>query len=350
MQLIPGKLEAVSTESTSAGKAATQRAIELLTKSTAGATTGNAQELPVKNANAISPEELSAVSTTSKSKPSQSDTSEASVEAAAVSSEAAPASAEASPNEAPKPPEEPLSSQYAQLARKEKAIRAKAQEVKAKEAELAAREAALTAKTDPKPAEGPTLKDRASKDPLGVMQELGISYEQLTELLLNQDPNQARYQADMEALKAEIKALREENKSTREADQQQQYKNAVNQIRTEVSQLVKSDEAFETIRETGSVDDVVELIEATFKEEGRILPIEEAAQLVEDHLLEEALKLTRLKKIQAKLNVAKPAPAVKQPEVKAAPTAKTLTNQMSTTKPLTAVQRAMLAFEGKLPK
>lgn len=344
MQIVPGKLETVNTETSSTNKAATARAIEAF-KSAAGATTGNSQELPVQNANDISPEEMSVVTQSSKASQSQNDITEAPI------TEPKDSAVEASPEAAPpKAPEEPLSSQYAQLARKEKAIRAQAQQVKAKEAELAAREAALTAKSEPKAPESPNYKDRASKDPLGVMQELGISYEQLTELLLNQDPAQARYQTEIEALKAEIKSFKEESTKTRQEDQQQQYKNAVNQIRTEVSQLVKSDEAFETIRETGSVDDVVELIEATFKEEGRILPIEEAAQLVEDHLLEEAMKLTRLKKIQSRLNLPKaPTPAPKQVNT-AAPTAKTLTNSMSATKPLSATQRAILAFEGKLNK
>jgi hypothetical protein len=184
------------------------------------------------------------------------------------------------------------------------------------------------------------------------MQELGISYEQLTEMLLNQDPKQAQYKAEIDALKAEIKAFKEESLKSREQDQQQAYKNAVAQIKSEVSQLVKTDDTFETIRETGSVDDVVELIEATFKEEGRILPIEEAAQLVEEHLLEEALKLTKLKKIQSRLAAAKPAtPAAPQKsEPKQSQPAKTLTNSMSASKPMSATERAILAFQGKLNK
>lgn len=347
MQVIPGKVETTTSENSSAGKAATQRAIEAFSKASTPAPASpnsNQADLPVSNANAVSPEELSVITQTSKQSESQKNTSEANTV------ESKDSAVEASP-EAPKAPEEPLSSQYAQLARKEKAIRAKAQEVKAKEAELMTREAALTARSEPKALEGPSMKDRASKDPLGVMQELGISYEQLTEMLLNQDPNAARYQAEMEGLRAEIKALREESKTTREQDQQSAYKNAVNLIRTEVSQLVKADDTFETIRETGSVDDVVELIEATFKEDGRMLPIEEAAQLVEDHLLEEAMKLTKLKKIQSRLAASKPAaPASKQTSPAAPTQAKTLTNSMSASKPLTPTERAILAFQGKLNK
>lgn len=76
------------------------------------------------------------------------------------------------------------------------------------------------------------------------------------------------------------------------------------------------------------------------------MTVEEAAQAVEEHLAEEALRLAKLKKITAKLQ----APAPKSPEQKpAAPTQqppKTLSNQMDSPKPMSARERAILAFKG----
>ncbi len=305
---------------------------------------GKSQEHPVTNPTSVSPEELSAIPKTSEQKQQMSDESDAQKDTSEAPAESSP--------EATKVKEEPLSSQYAQLARKEKAIRAKALEIKAKEADLAAREAALQPKPEPKASE-PSLKDLAAKDPLRALNELGLSYEQITELLLNQNPQDQAVRTEMDALKAEIKALREESQTTRQQDQEQAYKNAVAQIRNDVSSLVKSDEMYETIRETGSIDDVVELIEVTFKEEGRVMPIDEAAQLVEEHLLEEALKLTKLKKIQSRLTSLKTeaAPAQKPVTQQQQPAqAKTLTNSMATNRQLSAKERAILAFEGKLNK
>lgn len=302
---------------------------------------GKVQDSPVQNPTQVAPEEMSAISRTSEESTPQKDITEA------------PAPKEPASEATTK--EEPLSSQYAQLARKEKAIRQARLELKAKEDSIAKREAEFAAKTVDKAPEGPSLKDRAAKDPLGVMQEqLGLTYEQLTELVLNQDPNQAAYKSEISALRAELQAIRDESQKVRQEDQQTQYKNAVAQIRDDVSALVKTDEAYETIRETGSVDDVVELIEATFKEEGRVMSIDEAAQLVEDHLVEEAYKLTKLKKIQSRLTslrASEAAPAKQQQVSQQQPAqAKTLTNSMATNRPLTAKERAILAFEGKLNK
>ncbi len=72
--------------------------------------------------------------------------------------------------------------------------------------------------------------------------------------------------------------------------------------------MVNSDPQFETIKATESVQDVVELIESTFHEgldddhpKGTVLTVEEAAQIVEDYLADEAEKLARLSKIQKRL-------------------------------------------------
>jgi hypothetical protein len=68
--------------------------------------------------------------------------------------------------------------------------------------------------------------------------------------------------------------------------------------------------------------------------------------MVEDYLVEEALKVAKISKISKKLQpAAQPAAEpIKQPA------AKTLTNAMGTNRPLSAKERAVLAFEGKLNK
>jgi len=110
------------------------------------------------------------------------------------------------------------------------------------------------------------------------------------------------------------------------------------------------DEQYELIAATGSIDDVVELIERTFTEEGRLVPVEEAAQAIEDYLAEEAYKLSKLKKIQQKLAPSAQAkPEQKQTEQPKQPQTqmKTLTNAVGTQRQLSARERAIAAFEGK---
>lgn len=253
--------------------------------------------------------------------------------------------------------EKSLSSEYAILARKEKALRAREQQLKAKEAELKAKEEAVSGKPA---AQSPSIdaskmisRDKLLEDPFSVLAELGLSYDKLTELALNapkqEDIERSQYEKRIEA---ELQKLREEQESVKRAYAEQQtqaYKQAVAQIKAEVSQLVKSDESFETIRETGSINDVVELIEQTFKEDGVLLSVEDAARQVEDYLIEEAMKLARLKKVQQRLTPAQKAVAEqKATEAPKQQQLKTLTNSVGSSKQLSARERALLAFKGEL--
>ena len=201
------------------------------------------------------------------------------------------------------------------------------------------------------------LEDRLAKDPLGVLAEKGISYDQLTNLLLSQGQGQptSPEAAMIAKLEAKIAQIEEANKQTNtsiEARETQAYNQAVTQIRNDAKSLVTSDPEFETIKATNSINDVVELIELTFKEDGILLTVEEAAREVENHLVEEAMKITRINKIQRRLSH----PAAKAQESKpsqsgSAPKQQqmnTLTNSVGTSKPLTQRQRAIAAFEGKL--
>lgn len=257
--------------------------------------------------------------------------------------------------------EEPLSSQYAILARKEKAIRARDAQLRAREEAIKAKEVSVST---PKAPESSSFdeskyisKDSLQKDLFGTLAELGLTYDQITAQATNAPtPEQVAFQQEMKALRDEIKSLRgetETQKKTYEQQQQDSYKQAVTQIRSEANILVKNSEAFETIRETNSVDDVVELIEKTFSQDGILLSVEEAAEQVEDYLIDEAMKIAKIKKIQQRLAPrapTTPAPAQKQTGTSQQPQLKTLTNGVASTRKLSNVERAHLAFKGQLKK
>lgn len=293
--------------------------------------TGNQQVEAVRNPNNISPEELSAIRPPS----GQSNNIEE------PSSE---------PEVASKAPEEPLSSQYAVLARKEKALRAREQQLRSRED--AAKKAAEAA-TQPK---APTFdeskyvsRDKLLEDTIGTLSELGLSYDDLTQrALAGPSPEQLQQQTYIKKLEARLAQIEEKQQETVKTFEQRdlEAKNqTVSQLRNETKRLVESNEAFETIKETNSVNDVVELIERTFAEDGYIMSVEEAAQAVEDHLVEEAMKLTRIKKIQQKLQSA--TAATKQTDAPKQQQVKTLTNSMGTSRQLSARDRALLAFRGE---
>lgn len=297
-------------------------------------------EQPVPNASSISPEELGALG----KKAADLDTTESPDETQAASE---------APKEEAKPKEDPLSSQYATLARKERALRAQIQQFKAEQEKFKAEQSSYKApETD---LSKYVDRERLKADPLAVFAEAGLSYDEIVEQVLSRSQIQTdpRVNAQLAKMEAEIKAAREEAKALRDAQetsQKQSYQQAVAQIKSEVSKAAFTDPSYEMIKATNSINDVVELIEETFKSDGTLLTTEEAMQMVEDHLLEEAIKLSKVKKLQQRL--AAPAAPQKQANKneQPQPTQKTLTNSMSVPKPMSARDRAIAAMQGKLTK
>lgn len=271
------------------------------------------------------------------------------------------ASPEADNAEEVKAPEKKVetadSRRYADLARREKAIRIKAQQqdqaMKAREAALTAREAELTGKASEYSPDKYLDRSKLKRDPLQALAEAGVTYEELTQQILNQGNRDPRMDSQVEELRNEIKALRaanEETKQSMSAKQTADYNAAVKQIGVDVKNLVKMDPYFETIKQTNSVSDVVDLITATYEKDGILLSVEEAAKEVEDYLVDEAMKLTRIGKIKQRLAASTTAKVSQEqtPAPKKQTQMKTLTNAASTTRQLSAKERAILAFRGEL--
>lgn len=255
-----------------------------------------------------------------------------------------------------------LSRQFAQLARQERALRAKAQQadtaIKAREAALAAREAEIATK-EQEYKQGYISKQQLKQNPLQTLLESEVTYDDITQQLLSSaNPVDPRIQTTISKLEAKIQQLEkaaEETQKTVKSGQQQAYDNAVKQIKSDVERLVSKDPNFETIKATGSSKDVVDLIVRTFNEDGILMSVEEAATEVENHILEEAVKLSRLGKVMKKIQAVAPqsTPAPKQtqeaqPKPSQPQTMKTLTNASASSRPLSARERALLAFKGEL--
>lgn len=306
------------------------------------------QEYAVADPNNISPEEMSAV------KPHQPDKG--------VISEQAETETQQEPSQDPQTEEKPkvdpvLSKQFAQLARQEKALRIKQQQqdqaLKTREQALAAREAELNGK----PQFDSTKyisRDDLKQNTLRQLAEAGITYEELTQQILNTSPTDPRTEAiisKQDARIAQLEAKLEEQVKSQSENQQQAYNAAVKQIEADTKALVQMDPNFETIKATNSVRDVVDLIERVYKKDGILLSVEEAAQEVEDYLVEEAMKISKIGKIKSRLEKAgQPAPVqsrqAQKPQTQ--PVMKTLTNAASSSRQLSAKERAILAFKGEL--
>jgi hypothetical protein len=262
--------------------------------------------------------------------------------------ESAPSGAPATELQAPETRKPTISPQLAAMAKRERMLVRRDQELKAREEALKAREVEYKSSYVP--------KDLIKKDPLKVFEETGLTTEELTQALLNQPSPQDRLIRDLQAKLEQLESRQTETLTSMQDQEKQKYEQAVGMIRSDVNTLVSSDPDFETIKATGSEEAVVDLIQETFSQEGRIMSVEEAAKEIEDYLVEEALKIAQLKKIQGRLA---PTPSPAQ-DLAAALTEKnipqatgaqkvTLTHaQAATSKPLSARERALMAFRGEL--
>lgn len=310
------------------------------------------------DANNVSPEEVTAVTSSKPGTPTSGDAASQTVTSeaqAAKDSEQVPVDTKPAPE---RPKDESLTNQYNILARKERALRAKQQAadqaMRTREAALAAKEAELAAK-DKQYSTEYIPKQRLKQETLNVLAEEGLSYDELTQQILNQSPANPQVDAHIKRLEAKIQQMEakaEESQKNYVTAEQERYKAAVKQISSDVASLVKTDPTFETIRATRSTKDVVDLIEQTFKETGNVLSVEDACTEVENYLVSEALKLTRIEKIRKELAKAQPAATAqasqKTLQTKQTQPMKTLTNATDTTRQLSARERALLAFKGEL--
>lgn len=219
--------------------------------------------------------------------------------------------------EAPAPAESvTLSPQVSALARKEAAQRQREfafkQREKALESKLADAErfAQLKAKI-------------ASKD-YSAADELGLTYEEYTQYLLKKQagekPEELRFRKQEEEIAALKKAQEDRVLGEYQANQAL--------WKQEISKLVSENEAYSTIdKELKFEDKVLQHINDSFEEDGTELTADQAAQEIEDYLVQYGEKFASLSKVQKKFQ--------EQTKVLGPPKAnagvKTITQNMTTT-------------------
>jgi hypothetical protein len=198
------------------------------------------------------------------------------------------------PVEPPKSPtvtEDPLiSSKFAALARKEKAIRQRQLEIQQKEREMVNLNEEIS--------KAKAYRERLKSNPLDVLNEEGITYDQLVQEAVNPRT------AEMTALQAQIKSLEDSLKRNQEESQKaydERRNRALSTIRSDVNTLVSSDPAYETIKDMGMSEAVTHLIDVTEKEDGILLTIDKAAKQVNDYLLAEIDQLTSIPSVKKRL-------------------------------------------------
>jgi hypothetical protein len=230
------------------------------------------------------------------------------------------------------PKDNEFSSKFAALSRREKQIRAKESALEEKLAAMEARLESLSApKEEVKVASEPELplEYRLKKDPLGTLSELGLSYEQLTNLALNDGKLTTEMQMDLmrqdldKKYSSELDQLRSELADKEKAREEDKYNEVVTNFKSELTNFINDTDSYELIRANDAIETVYGVIEEHYRETGRIMSKDEAADQVEAYLEERVEQMLKLNKFKNKSR-AQEAPQQPQPEqrtqVKEAPT------------------------------
>lgn len=245
----------------------------------------------------------------------------------------------------------PLSPQFAALAKAKRALQIERAELDKQKAELAQK---TTVNTDEY-----VSKAELVANPLKIL-DLGVTYDKLTEAVLASqnapiDPIKLRNE-----IKEELKQELFGEFSTRDKQAEEQV---LNDIKREAVQLVKTEPAkYEAIQAANAFDDVKTLVHRVWQkgwpdkgyEPGHVMSTEEAAELVENQLVEDALPFAKIEKVQKRLTP-KEAYQVEQPVAtpQTKPNTKvmrTLTNRDTASPVMDRRARAIAAMQGTLKK
>lgn len=231
-----------------------------------------------------------------------------------------------------------LGPQFAALAKERRAVQLLKQEVLAKEKALE------TQATGTKSLE--EYRARIKANALKVLQEEGVTYDQLTEQILasNQDNE------GMLELRSQIQSLKEEMNKTLSDRDAIAERQALAQIKREADQIVAQGDDYKAIRQAGYASKVVDLIHKVWKTDGDILDTHEAAGMIEKELRLEAAKWAKILDVPAEANPS--ALKQQQPVQQDRPNTKimrTLTNRDgSSSLSMNKRERAIAAMEGRL--
>ena len=182
---------------------------------------------------------------------------------------------------------------FAALSRKEKALRD--------------RELELEKKYGNREKEIP-LERRIRSNPLKALEELGLDYDKLTELALNDgrltpDMQMKLMREELENdYKEKFNNLEERLNAKEKMEEEAKYDAVKQGFVGEINSFINENKTdFEYVAHNDATDVVYDVIEEHYNETGRILDIKEAVQAVESYLEEEAEKLLNLGKVKNRL-------------------------------------------------
>lgn len=264
---------------------------------------------------------------------------EVSEEAPEVEAETTTETAEEPVVEAEKPAEaDQFEPKFEILKRREKALRQREQDLK---------------ESQVKYKEWEDTQSLAKKDPMGYLEKAGISYDDLTNQILNGGEAQEK-SPQVTDLEARIAKFEESEKQRSATAEQQKMQNEASEYIQKLNAHIDESESYELIKATESHQLVVDTISEHYRNTQEELKWETACGLVEDHLWEtevaRAKRVISVNKMREKLGLDQETPEELSPaEVKKPKQTKTLSN--TKTAPPTRVDGGKpLTFKDSLEK
>jgi cell division septation protein DedD len=248
---------------------------------------------------------------------------------------------------------EKVSAKFAALARKEKQALVKLEAAKTREQALIAREQALQAR-EAKLQEFENIK---STNPLRALEMTGVSYQDLTQTVLNNGELTPEMQInnlrkEVETFKEQQERLAKEQAEAAAKRASQDEQEILATFKSEIDTFIKGQGSkFELIQSFNQTGLVYDTIDAQFQRTGRILSISEASEMVEKYLESEIEKALEIPKFRAKATPPPPPVEARKPVTSPwgpKPVTRTLTN--SATNAATSSKPASLTDRERLER
>jgi len=218
------------------------------------------------------------------------------------SPEKEPESVEETPAKEPEQTTRDFTRRFAQLAKREKGVRGQQEEYKRLQQELTELRS-QQGKPNDAARELEELRKIAAENPRELLSRLDLDYQKLSEDILsgNKKPDDYKRDSSIDKLLTRIDQL-ESKLSKREeqevvSNQETAYNNFVDEIRNFVE---TNSEDFELVHSREAHGLIAEVMQEHYNSTSQVMEYKQAAQLVEDHLEEEARSYFGSKKIAKK--------------------------------------------------
>lgn len=236
-----------------------------------------------------------------------------------------------------------FAAKFAALTKREKALREK-------EKALTLRMKELEAKVNQQSTSAPAAKEeplelRIKRDPFKTLEQLGVNYETLTRIALNDGKLTPELQMQLmrEELdgkyKTELDDIRNQLKTRDDRETAAKEEQAIASFKNDIGSNISSDrERYELLSVEGQdgIDLVFNIIDEHYKETSEILEMSVALDAAEEGLLDEAKKRIELGKIKKLLGASQKLPETKDAAPQATAAKKetpTLSNQKAQVQP-----------------